>query len=73
MVGAEAARSTTWVFVPRSAAPPTGRAALQREDQRIELTYSSSVLKQLLTALEQIQSDFRRMSGTAGASVRGDA
>ncbi|MER6916662.1 hypothetical protein ABT354_33845 [Streptomyces sp. NPDC000594] len=73
VVGPEAARLGKWVFVPRAARPPAGRAALQHEDQRIELTYSSSVLRQLLTSLEQIQSDFRRLSGPAGAAMRGDA
>ncbi|ANW22665.1 hypothetical protein [Streptomyces clavuligerus] len=73
VVGAEAARLGKWVLVPRTTHPPAGRTSLQHEGQRIELTYSSSVLKQLLTSLEQIQSDFRRLSGPTGVPMRGDA
>ncbi|GGZ59512.1 hypothetical protein GCM10010387_61560 [Streptomyces inusitatus] len=56
-----------WAFVSGSG----GETILQQEDRRIELTYASSVLRDLLAAIGQIQADFHRLSGMPHESSAG--
>ncbi|MFF3323250.1 hypothetical protein [Streptomyces sp. NPDC002889] len=66
MAGADAAQ---WAFIPGSSQrAPGGNATLHYKDQRIELTYSSSVLGDFLTVMGQIQADFHRRSNRAHVS-----
>ncbi|MFF8955575.1 hypothetical protein [Streptomyces sp. NPDC014894] len=69
-VGPDAVTMGAWAFV----AGAGGEAMLQREGRRVELTYASSVLKDLLAAIGQIQADFHRLSGASPdtSAVTGD-